>query len=335
MIKKILFFSILLAFLTSTAFASKTSAADSKDFSPKPASASIYNLGLKSYENGDLDSAISFFKRAIELDPRFVDAHYNLGVIYKKQKDLPLAIHHFRKAYEIDVEDHEVTFELASCYLEAKDYENARRYFALIPKDFPRYDEAMQNLQLANHPAVPQNSNIPQEQLLVNTLTKPPSQNPKPQAAGYDQSQLLVDTLTNNKNVMKRTRVITSDFNGPTGIAKDSQNNLYIANFKSDTIERITHDGRREVFLSKGGISGPVGLAIDGANNLYVANYKSNSILKITPDKTVSILQDGIKNPYYLFHDPFSNKLFVTVQGNDALVEIDTYPVEKRPVTSR
>ena len=339
------------------------------EFNPKPASASLYNLGLKSYEQGDLKSAVSFFKRAIDLDPEFVDAFFNLGAIYKKQKDFPLAIDAFQKAYNITSEDNEVTYELASCYFEEKNYQSAKKYFSGLPTSFPKYNEAKQKIDLANQYLAstnPQNQSsgtIPttttsntskesQAQLLADTLAKaegkggethPDSSNkeqnidtpPEPQNSGTP-AQIVAETLTkpSKEDLTIPIKIITSNFNGPTGIAKDSKNNIYIGNFASDKIERITSDGKREVFFEKNGIKGPVGLAIDGNDNVYVANYSGDSILKITQHKEVSVISNRVIRPYYLLFDALSNKLFATVQGNDALVEINTNPNSKQPITA-
>ncbi|OGI06417.1 MAG: hypothetical protein A3I68_01455 [Candidatus Melainabacteria bacterium RIFCSPLOWO2_02_FULL_35_15] len=310
------------------------------EFNPKPASASLYNLGLKSYEQGDLKSAISFFKRAIDLDPEFVDAYYNLGAIFKKQKDFSLAINALQKAYNINPKDYEVAFELASCYFEEKNYQSAKQYFSLIPQNFPKYNEAKQKTDLINQSLitnrgslVPQNPVNNQAQLLVDTLGKAEGSD----TAVTNQAELLVNNLAkpSPENLSPPMKVITNNFNGPTGIAKDSKNNIYIGNFSGDRIERITSDGKREVFLEKNGIKGPVGLAIDGNDNLYVANYGGDSIIKITQNKEVSVISDKVVRPYYLLYDPFSNKLFVTVQGSDALIEIITRPDSKQPITAR
>ena len=337
---------------------------EKKEFNPKPASASIYNLGLKSYENGDLDSAASFFKQAADLDPNFVDAYYNLGVIYKKQQDFPLAIHSFKKAYDINPQDHEVLYELANSYFLQNDYENAKKYFLLLPSDSLKYAQSRQNLEKINNYLTLQNSppekkqeiiDSPkfQGQLLVDTLGRPKETEEEVTESQASRvvarndstnnniqiqqapSQIVINNLPPSQNPAgtNELKIVKDDFSGPTGITKDSQNNIYVANFKNDTIERITPGGKREIFFTKGGIKGPVGLAIDGSDNVYVANYSGDSILKITQDKQVSLLKDGIKKPYYLYYDAFANKLFITVQGNDSLVEIDT--VSRQPLTAR
>ena len=351
---------------------------NSNQFNPKPASASLYNLGLKSYEQGDIQSAISFFKRAVELDPNFVDAYYNLGAIYKKQKNYPQAINVFQKAYDISPNDNEVTFELAFSYLQEKDNENAKKYFSLIPQNFPRYPEAKQHIDLLNQiAAAKQNPTVEtqptiagtgqpgisgqQAQLLANTLVDPQKEleklsnnaqeesipqkqeTTKPQENNASQGQLLVDTLTTAETLSKKKKelntnpsnTISDKLNGPTGIAKDSKNNIYVANFANNKIYRISPDGQREVFIDKTGINGPVGLAIDGNDNLYIANYNGNSIIKISQKKEVSVLQNNIERPYYLYFDNSSNRLIVSVQGNDSLIEINLLPESRQPITSR
>ena len=331
-----------------------------KTFNPKPASASVYNLGLKSYEQGDLESAVTFFKKAVELDPEFIDAHFNLGAIYKKQKNFHMAINSLQKAVEINPEDYEAVFELGNCYLEDKDYLKAKKYFAAIPQDFSKYTDARQNMEKADkyiaieatssspedHAKVLQSPDV-QAQILADTLEKELEKDISSQASSSEKiqttdqttqnnkAQLLVNTLTkpSKDSIKESIRIVSKNFHGPTGVAKDSQNNVYIANFTKDAIEKITPDGKREIFLEKKGLQGPVGLAIDENDNLYVANYSGATIVKITPSKEVSVLVSNIERPYYLFYDDRTSKLFSTVQGNDSLVEIDTHNLSKLPIT--
>ena len=326
----ILFVSLLIFPLSSFSQQEEEISKEKKEFNPKPASASVYNLGLKSYEQGDLDSAISFFKRAVELDPEFVDAYFNLGAIYKKQGNMPLAINAFQKAVDFNSADVEAAYELATCYVQGKNYSQAKKYFSLIPQDFPKYKEAKRNLDLIANIQTTE----PKDQV---TIQPQNHQISEPQDISTSQAQLLVDTLTKpGKETFKESfKVITGNLHGPTGIAKDSNGNLYIANFTKDAIERITPDGKREVFIEKIGLNGPVGLAVDENDNLFVANYSGDSIIKVAPTKEVIVLINKIVKPYYLFYDNGTRKLFATVQGNDSLVEIDTSSSSKQPITSR
>ena len=331
---KVLFCGIFL-FFTNAAFSQVEDLEEKKEFNPKPASASVYNLGLKSYEQGDIESATSFFKRAVELDPDFVDAYFNLGAIYKKQENLPLAIYSFQKAVNLNPEDDEAIFELANCYFQEKNYNEAKKYFSLIPQDFVKYKEAKKNLNfIATLPQENQTAGFEQP-----AITTKPAENFKTtgQEISQEQAALLVNTLTKpSKDTFKEPfKVVTGNLNGPTGITKDSKNNIYIANFTRDAIERIGANGKREVFVEKLGLSGPVGLATDENDNLFVANYSGDSIIKITPARQIIVLVNKIVKPYYLFYDNAAGKLFATVQGNDSLVEVDTLGISKQPVTSR
>lgn len=323
---------------------------------PKPASASVYNLGLKSYENGDLQSAITYFKKAVDLDPSFVDAYYNLGAIYKAQKNYYDAIQIFQKAITINPKDYEVIFELASCYFEEKNYPKARQYFSFIPLDFYKSNEAKQKLDLINTYVTIENTpenekqaqikspNV-QAQLLVDKLTKiqETSKEEKKEPLQIQdvppqvQSQILINTLKkpSQKASNEDYRITLSNFKGPTGITKDSKNNIYVANFAKDSIERINQSGTREIFVERNGIKGPIGLTIDENDNLYIANYSDGSILKITPEREISYLIRDIQKPYYLFYDNQTKKLFVTVQGINSLIEINTAGIITQPITSR
>jgi len=341
------FLLINISILTLLSISSSAFAIDEKQAAenPKPASASVYNLGLKSYEQGDVTSAISFFKRAVDLDPNFIDAYYNLGAIYKKQKNYVEAISSLQKAVDLNPKDEDAKYELAYCYMEEKNYEKAKKYYSTISITFPKYSEVAKNITLidqylagseqqrilANTQKPEAGLDISQAQILADTLVE------EKEAPKKKHENLLVNALTKSsrENLKEPIKIISDTFNGPTGIAKDSKNNIYVANFVKDSIERIRTDGTKEIFLDKVGLLGPVGLAIDEDDNIYVANYNGNSIVRITQDREVIVLVDKITRPYYLFYDKRVNKLFATVQGNDSLIEIDTRNIGKLPITFR
>ena len=313
------------------------------NFNPKPESASLYNSGLKSYESGDIQSAITFFKQAVELDPNFVDAYYNLGAIYKKQKDYYNAITAFQKSADINPEDFEVVFELASSYFANGNYDLAKKYFSLVPLDFPKYAEARQNIEIINNSIASSNINTPnqrdftspsaQAQLLIDKLGRQNTE--ETPSVSIKQQEPVAITMPKKETFEGNFKVISGNFFGPTGIAKDSLNNLYIANFSKDTIEKISPGGKREVFVDKIGLNGPLGLATDENDNLFIANYNEGTIVRVTQEKEISIIATRLSKPYFLFYDTNTKKLFVTVQGNNTLVQIDTANLSQNPVTSR
>jgi Tfp pilus assembly protein PilF len=116
-------------------------------------------------------------------------------------------------------------------------------------------------------------------------------------------------------------RVIASGFSAPAGLAFDRVGNLYVANYMTNTIDRIQPDGTRTQFSSGINLRGPIGLVVDNNNNLYVANYHSGTIARITPAGVSTIIASGFSKPYYLTMDNQGN-LYVSQQEDNSVVRI-------------
>ena len=63
---------------------------------------SLFNRGLDQHDQGLYDEAIESYKRAIELDPKFVVANNNLGMVYIDKEMFPEAIAAFDRTIELD-----------------------------------------------------------------------------------------------------------------------------------------------------------------------------------------------------------------------------------------
>ena len=61
-----------------------------------------YGRALIAQETGDLDTAMTELKLALETDPDFADAHYALGLLYEELSDQASAVHHFLRTRALD-----------------------------------------------------------------------------------------------------------------------------------------------------------------------------------------------------------------------------------------
>lgn len=66
---------------------------------------SLVNRGVELAQGGDLDRAISAYRRALQLEPRDAIAHYDLGLALSRLQQFPEAIEHLSRAVALAPED--------------------------------------------------------------------------------------------------------------------------------------------------------------------------------------------------------------------------------------
>ncbi|MGD1809200.1 tetratricopeptide repeat protein [Dapis sp. BLCC M126] len=80
-----------------------------------------FERGVKLYKEGDLKSAETAFRKAIELDSEFAEAYANLGSLLANQNNLPEAISQFENAVRLRPELAVLHYQLGvALYLENK-----------------------------------------------------------------------------------------------------------------------------------------------------------------------------------------------------------------------
>lgn len=84
-----------------------------------------YNQGDACFKKGETDRAIAAFTRAIEKNPRFVNAYYYRGMAYHRKKDHNRAVADYTRAIEINPQYAVAHAERALIYLIMKEYDKA------------------------------------------------------------------------------------------------------------------------------------------------------------------------------------------------------------------
>lgn len=243
-----------------------------------------YNRGVDLYKIGQYDRSMSSFRRAIELDPNYIDAYYNLGSIleYLNQEDAALAV--FKQIIVRKPEDYESVYKAANLSNKLGQPDKARTYLALIPPESTVYTKAQQLASLL----------------------------------GTDMQTLKAALKPQDNSELDLTNGIYNNIPSPTGITADNFGNIYVACFSDNMIYKITPDGRRIIFLKDSRINGPIALVSDSVGNIYISNYNSDNVLKVTSSGSISVLISNISKPYGLFIS--KGLLYVSSQGSNSVL---------------
>ena len=101
-----------------------------------------YGRGWTFFDEGKYEKAISEFKKAIDINPAFKEAHCHLGVIYIEQKRYTEAIRVLKEATSIDGSFKEAHFNLGLAYLNLERFEEATNAANAALKTDPNYEPA-------------------------------------------------------------------------------------------------------------------------------------------------------------------------------------------------
>ncbi len=319
-----------------------------------PHAVSLYNLGLSAYKQGSPESAIIFFKRAVDLDPDLADAQYNLGVLYQSERRLKEAVPRFKEALRVKPEDADSHYQLALALIDLNQLSDARQNLMAIAPNNSHFVDAQKKValldgQLANPGSntniVDASQNAAAQTAAASTNGSVVSVNTDITAPNANQQSLSSGSTTNNSTASTTVasvaaaaptsaanpvalidnisvQVIANGFSAPSGLTFDRNGNLYVANFVTSTIDRLSPDGKKSQFSTGINVKGPIGLLCDEENNIYVANYVAGTVTRINPAGIAQVIVSGLKKPYYLAMDK-SGSLFVSQQEDNTIVRIN------------
>jgi superkiller protein 3 len=85
-----------------------------------------YDLGRRSYERGDEETALTAFGRLLETRRGFADVHYMVGTLFERRDDLAAAAESLREAVRLNPSYLEALLALAMIYERQGEYERSR-----------------------------------------------------------------------------------------------------------------------------------------------------------------------------------------------------------------
>jgi len=83
-----------------------------------------------------------------------------------------------------------------------------------------------------------------------------------------------------------------ASFDYPAGVAADRHGNVYVAEYGSGAVRKVTGDGVVTT-LEGSRFNAPVGIQVDGSGNVYLADRSSSAIYKVTPSGAVTSVAGG------------------------------------------
>jgi Tfp pilus assembly protein PilF len=292
-----------------------------------------YNLGVLYQSQRRLKESVSRFQEVLRVKPNDSDAQFQLGIV-----NMGLGQYEEAKKYLSQIAPANVHFQEAQRKSAECDQKIATGNTTptALPQTTPISDAARQTppqtqstpaqtYQQPAQTATPAYSATPnsfaQPQASLQTQQTSPArtypQTQTPPASGSAAGGSKPTPVLANSSV----RVIATGFHAPSGLTFDSQGNLYVANFNSNSVDRISRDGTRSTFATGGHLKGPIGLVADDGGNIYVANYSGGTVARITPAGISTIIATDFKKPYYLTLGPGGN-LFVSQQEDNSIIRI-------------
>jgi sugar lactone lactonase YvrE len=146
----------------------------------------------------------------------------------------------------------------------------------------------------------------PQMVMATVTTTNDPNNGDQPEPLASNGETFTVTTGTVTLLGDSRLRV-------PDGLALDTQDNLYVANFTAGIVAKITQANQISEYahVPSSGQTGPAGLTFDQAGNLYIADYApapNGAIYKVPPGGgTPTVFASDLYNPSLMATDSAGN----------------------------
>jgi superkiller protein 3 len=96
-----------------------------------------YKKGLACQKNHDTAQAIKEFTRTLQYEPEHIEARFAIAAAYASQELWNKAISAYRRAVEIDENYFEAHYQLSLLYFIEGDFKNALKHAGIAVKEYP------------------------------------------------------------------------------------------------------------------------------------------------------------------------------------------------------
>ncbi|WP_461597296.1 tetratricopeptide repeat protein [Winogradskyella sp.] len=117
-------------------------------YSSNDKASDFYNKGLAASEKGNYEKALKFYKKAVEIDDKFVFAWDNLGRTYRELHDYDKAIEAYKNSIAIDSLNRTPLMNIAVAYNYKNDFESGEYWYNKLIDAYPKDPEGYYGLSL-------------------------------------------------------------------------------------------------------------------------------------------------------------------------------------------
>lgn len=245
----------------------------------------LYNKGIDLYEQDKIEQSIATFKKAISIDPEFYEAYYNLARIQESVGKYQDAILSYEKLLKLEPTDYESCLQLANLLYKKGYLAKAQTYLAKIPitSEFGTKAKTLSDKISKRQAEIQEEARIKAAQSLKTSIV---GSVPAPSGLVVDSKGNMIVASFSQSVIFKISPDGMNKFvfankekglDGPIGIAIDSFDNIYVANYNKGNVVCFDKKANPNILMY---VKKPYCINLDEKNaKIYVTEQQNNSVI--------------------------------------------------------